>query len=70
MRARTPIEACLRIATEHAAGTLAAIDEERAAGLAGELQDYGGKLVELGNERSIVESALMHFEGEVTGDEL
>ena len=50
MRAPTPLEVCKQIAAEHAAGTLAAIEQERAAKLAAQLADYGQTLSELAAE--------------------
>ena len=47
MRAPTPLEVCKQIAAEHAAGTLAALERERAAKLAAQLADYGQTLGEL-----------------------
>ena len=47
MRAQTPLEVCKQIAREHAANTSAAIDEQRAARLAGQLEDYGKTLTQL-----------------------
>ena len=47
MRAPTPLEVCKQIAAEHAAGTLAALEKERAAKLAAQLADYGQTLGEL-----------------------
>ena len=47
MRAPTPLEVCKQIAAEHAAGTLAAIEKERAAKLAAQLADYRQALGEL-----------------------
>jgi hypothetical protein len=47
VRAQTPVEACIRIAAEHAACTLAAIEEERASRLAARLGVHGRALVEL-----------------------
>jgi hypothetical protein len=51
MRAPTPSEACGQIAAEHAAGTIAAIHEQRAATLAERLHGYADALAEPG-ERS------------------
>ena len=47
MNARTPLEACIQIAREHATNTIAAIEQERAAQLAGELEQYGKTLSKL-----------------------
>jgi hypothetical protein len=51
VRAPTPLEVCKQIAAEHAAGTLAALEKERAAKLAARLADYGQKLGELTAEK-------------------
>ena len=50
MRPPTPSEVCAQIATEHAANTIAAIHEERAARLAVELENYSKALSELADE--------------------
>ena len=50
MRAPTPLEVCKQITAEHAAGALAAIEQQRAAGLAPQLADYGQMLSELAAE--------------------
>jgi hypothetical protein len=47
VRPPTPIEVCAQIATEHAAHTLAAIEEQRAAKLVARLEDYGQALNDL-----------------------
>ena len=47
MRTQTPLEACMQIASEHAAGTLAAIDKTQ---LAERLEHYGETLSELAAE--------------------
>ena len=60
MRAPTPIEVCKQIAAEHAAGTLAAIAQERAAKLTDPLAEYAQTLSELAaanGERDQTEAA-------------
>jgi hypothetical protein len=47
MKPATPLEACIQIASEQAANTIAAIEEERAARLATRLEDYRSALSEL-----------------------
>lgn len=50
MKPAAPLEACMQIASEHAAGTLAAIDKTPAAKLAERLEHYGETLSELAAE--------------------
>ena len=60
MRAQTPLEVCKQIAAEHAAGTLAAIAEERTAKLTDPLAHYAQTLSDLAaanGERDQTEAA-------------
>ena len=50
MRPPTPLEACMQIAGEHAANTLAAIEEQRAARLVGRLEEDGQAVTEFADE--------------------
>lgn len=50
MRPPPPLEACMQIASEHAAGTLAALEDQRAARLAVGLAEYGKALSDLAGE--------------------
>jgi hypothetical protein len=52
VRPPAPLEACIQIAGEHAAGTIAAIAKERAARLAVGLQEYANTLIELADEKA------------------
>jgi len=49
-RPQTPLEMCTQIVSEHAANTISAINQRRAARLAAELEDYATALVELADE--------------------
>ena len=42
-----PLEVCAQIAVEHAAGTIAAIEQQRAGGLTARLEDHGKALSDL-----------------------
>ena len=66
MRAPTPIEVCKQIAAEHAAGTLAAFERERAAKLTDPLAEYAQTLGEptAGNrERDQTDAASARTQG-------
>jgi hypothetical protein len=66
VRAPTPLEVCKQIAAEHAAGTLAALEKERAAKLAPQLADHGQTLGELtaeNRERDQTDAASARTQG-------
>ena len=66
MRAPTPLEVCKQIAAEHAAGTLAALENELEAKLAAQLADYGQMLGELtaeNRERHQTDAASVRTQG-------
>lgn len=50
MKPRTPLEAFMQIAQEHAADTLAATEKQRAARLADRLESYGQALGEVAEQ--------------------
>jgi hypothetical protein len=49
-RQQTPLEMCTQIVSEHAASTISALNQRRAARLAAELEDYATALLELADE--------------------
>ena len=61
MRPQTPLEVCTQIAHEHAANTISAIAEQRAARLVARLQAHANTLIELADRN---EDPQLSSEGE------
>jgi hypothetical protein len=52
MKPQTPLDVCTQIVSDHAANTISAIAEGRAAELAARLEDYANALIELADENA------------------